>query len=115
MTQARQVRRSRTCVQLLEQAVVTLLALAPGDFTVWIIQVAKDNRLGGAGLLASGYDLAIPQRAVLFFCFDLGRVDPLDAVAALFHDAAAAHADVGIANSVKTLRVPVRIQIKIKA
>ncbi len=46
--------------------------------------------------------------AIFFLGLDLRLLDALHAVGALFHDAAAAHGHVRIADPVKALRVPIR-------
>ena len=57
----RQIRRPRPRVQLGQQRVVALLGLQLRDAAVRIVQVAEDDRLGRAGLLAGGLDLAVAR------------------------------------------------------
>src|SRR5439155_8937940 len=51
---------------------------------------------GGAGLLAGGGDVPVPERPVLQARGVLGAADPLHAEGALLHHAARPHRDVGI-------------------
>ena len=60
----------------------------------------------------------ISPSAIAASCFsdvDFRRVDALHAVRALFHDAAAAHGDVGIASELQAGRVPVLIEQEVEA
>ena len=59
----REIRRPRPRVQLAEQRVVALLGLQLRDAARRIVQVAEDDRVGRAGLLARGLDLAVADRA----------------------------------------------------
>ncbi len=76
--------------------VVALVGLELGNAAVGIVDVAEDDRLGGAGRLAGGLDVAVAHLAVFLLGVDLGVVDALHAVGALLHDAAAADRDVGL-------------------
>src|SRR5262249_48122178 len=96
--QRRQVSRSGSGVQVREQRVVERLGASPRDFALGIIEIAEDNRAGGTGRLARGYNVAVAQRSIFAPRLDLPGADALDAVGALFHHAAAANRDVGIAH-----------------
>src|SRR5262245_13200968 len=106
----RQIRRPRPRVELAEQRVVALLALELRDAALGIVDVAEHDRVGRTRLLTRGLDLAVPDLAILFFRFDLRGVDPLHAVGALLHDAAAAHGDVGVSSELEARCVPVLIE-----
>ena len=114
-TAARYVVRGRV-FELAEQRVVARLGLQLRDAAVRIVQVAEHDRLGRAGLLAGGLDLAVADAAVLASRRrSCARVDALHAVGALLHDAAAAHRDVGIAPQLEARRVPVLIEQEVEA
>src|SRR5262249_13916346 len=82
---------------------------------VGVVDVAENDRLGRAGLLARGL-----QRAIVNFLFgslgiDAALVDALHTVRALLHDAAAAHADVGISHHLVLRSVPVLEEQEVEA
>ena len=82
--------------------------------TVPIVNVAKKDRLRGAGGLTGGDDFAVANLPVFFLRLDLGGVDALHAVGAFFHDAAAAHRDVGISQRLQAWGFKIGILEKIK-
>src|SRR5579872_401757 len=102
-------------IQLLEQAVVAGLGLELRDAALGIVDISEGDRLCGAGLHASRNNLAVSDAAVFLFGLNFCGVDALDAVGAFFHGAAAAHGDVGVAEAVETLRIPIRIQQEVEA
>src|SRR5580700_9120937 len=102
-----QVRGARPRVQLTENRVIALLRLQLGDAAVRVVGVAENDGLGRARRLARGHDFAVGNRAVLLFGLDARVVYTLHAVRALFHDAAAAHSDFGIALQLERRRLPV--------
>src|ERR1043165_3739814 len=76
-----------------------------GPRACFVINIAKDDGIRGTSLLAGGLDLAIPDPALIFFCGNASGVDPLHAVGALFHDAAAAPRNIRIAPQLQAWRV----------
>src|SRR5262245_54502138 len=62
----RKVGRPRPRVQLADERVVARLGLQPRNAAPRIVQVAEDDGVGGAGLLARGLDLAVGDRPVAF-------------------------------------------------
>src|SRR5262249_31591790 len=93
IAQRREVRRARARIQILEQAVVPFLRFELRDLTVGIVEIAKHDGIGWAYLLAGGQDLSVTNVAILAFGVDSRLIDPLHAVGALLHDAAAPNAD----------------------
>src|SRR5215510_14459090 len=91
VTKGRQIRRPRPRIELAEQRVVPLLGFQPGHAALGIVDVAEDDGISRTRLLTRGLDLTVPDLAVLFFRVVLRGVDPLHAVSALLHHAAAAH------------------------
>src|SRR5215204_4733679 len=85
-----EIRGTRPRVELGEERVVAHLGLELRHAARFIVQVAEHDRLRRTGLLAGGLDLAIADAAALLFALDLRLVDPLHAVGALLHHAAAA-------------------------
>src|SRR5579864_8507551 len=102
-------------IQLLKQAIVSRLGLELRHAALGIVDVSERDRLGGAGLHARRDNLAVGDAAIFLFGLDLGGVDALNAVGAFFHHAAAAHGDVGIAQAVETLHIPIRVQQEVEA
>src|SRR5882762_1125120 len=102
-------------VQLLEQAVIQIFLFQLGDGAQWIIDVAENDGFRGAGLLAGGDNFTVTDSAILFFGFDFHGVDSLHAVGTLFHNAAAAHSDVGIAHAEQAGRFPVRVETEVES
>jgi hypothetical protein len=98
----RGVAGARAGVELARQHIIERACLAEGDGVLGIVAVAEDDRLGRAGLLAGGHDLAVAHRAVLALGVDLRDADALDAIGAFsmtpwsrtvtsgFHDSASA-------------------------
>src|SRR6185312_1170001 len=85
------------------------------DAAVRIVDVAEDDRVGRARLLARGLDLPVADSAIVLLRLDLRAVDPLHAVRALLHHAAAADRDVGIARELEARRRPVLIEQEVEA
>ncbi len=69
----------------------------------------------GTDLLASSDDLAIAHEPAFFFGLDFRFLNALHAVGAFLHHSAATHCYVRIADSIETLRIPIRIQIEVEA
>src|SRR5262245_16316847 len=107
VAQRRQVRRPRPRVEAFEQTVVALERLELRHARVRVVQVAEDDGVGRAGRGAGGYDLAVADLPILALGVDARVVDPLHAVRALLHDAAAPDGDVGVAQRLEVRRVPV--------
>src|ERR1700733_12504002 len=70
---SRLIGRARTRVQLLEQSVISLRGLQLGNSAVRVVDIPKDDRFRGAGLLAGGDNFAVAQFPVLLFGLDLCR------------------------------------------
>src|SRR6185295_15064557 len=81
----RQIGGAGPRVELGQQAVVAGLGLQQADPAPLVVDVAEDDGLGGARLLAGGADLAVRDGPVLVLRGDAGLVDPLHAVGALLH------------------------------
>src|SRR3989475_9494130 len=94
-------------VQLREQGVVPRLGLQPRDAALRVVDVAEDDGLAGAGLLARGLDLPVADGPALVARVDAGPADALDAVRALLHHPAAAHRDLRVAHELEGGSVPV--------
>src|SRR5690606_450639 len=90
----REVGRARLGVELGEHAVVQHARLQPRDDRVPVEDVAEGDRLGRAGLLAGGLDLAVTDAPAVELRLQLAGVDALHAVGALLHHAARADGDV---------------------
>ena len=75
------------------------------------------NTIASAGQACWHAVLISPSRTgrSSFSDVDLRRVDPLHAVGALLHHAAAAHGDVGVAPQLQARRVPVLIEQEVEA
>ena len=95
--------------------VVQFLLFHPGHTAVRVVEIAEDDGLGGTRLLARGHNVAIANLPAFPFGIDLRFVDALHAVGALFHHAAAAHADVGVAAQLEAGSLPVLVQQEIEA
>src|SRR6185312_7959173 len=98
---------ARPGVQVRQHAIGALLLLEFGYFAGCVIDVAEDDGVGRAGLLASCHDFAIAYLAVVLVGIDFDFVDALHTVAALLHDAAAANRDVGVAHQLQAWRFKV--------
>src|SRR3954468_20574470 len=93
---ARQIAGARPVAELGEQHVIAAVRLALVDLGFGIADVAERDRLGGAGLLAGGADVAVFERALGHLGVDLRGLDPLHAIGALLHHAARAHGHVRV-------------------
>src|SRR5204862_6822011 len=80
-----------------------------------VVEIAKHDRVRRTRLLARRLNLAVADRPIVLYRFDSRAVDPLHAVRALLHHAAAADADVGIASKLQARRVPVLVEEKIES
>src|SRR5262249_48977962 len=103
----RQVRRARARVELGEQAVISRLAFEIRHATRRVVDVAKDDGFGRAGLLACRFYLAVADLAPFLLGGDLRLLDALHAVGAFLHHAARAHAHVRVALQLQLRRVPI--------
>src|SRR5581483_7092192 len=112
---AGRVRGPRTVVQIGEHLVIALRCLSLRNLRVRIIHVAEHDRIRRASLLAGRDDLSIADGAVFLVGLNLGRLNALHAVAALFHHATRTHRDVRIAHELEALGVVVRIQQEVEA
>src|SRR5262249_24315498 len=71
VSERRQIRGSRPRVQLGQQAVTERLGFPARDLAVRVVHVAKNNRLGRTGGLASREDVAVADGALLDLGLDL--------------------------------------------
>src|SRR5438270_13260051 len=93
---ARQERGTGPRAQLVQQIVAPRIGVQLGHARIRIVERTERDRLRRAPLLARGLELAVPDQALLDARVDALALDALHAVRALFHDAAAAHGDVGV-------------------
>src|SRR5262249_24156619 len=91
-----QIRRARPRAELAEQRVVQRTLLETAYRARRIVEVAEHDRLGGTGRRARGHHLTVADPSALLLGVDARGIDPLHAVRALLHHAAASHGDVGI-------------------
>src|SRR5581483_11500133 len=84
------------------------------DGGIAVIDVAKNNRARGACLLAGGEHFAVAQAAVLALGGDTRLGDALHAEGALFHYAARAHGDLGVAHELELRCGPVLVAQEVK-
>src|SRR5207253_808083 len=105
---------SWTSIQFFQEAVIAILALQSRHTAVRIIQVSEYNRFRGTSLLAGCHNLAVLNRSVFLLGIDLDAINSLYTVTAFLHHAPAAYADVGIADTVQALRIPIGIQEEIE-
>ena len=104
IAESRQVRRSRLRAEFADDAVVARVGLQLGDAAVGVVDVAEDDRLR-SGTPAGRRSASVPSAIVggspafdgVLLGVDPGGVDPLHAVGALLHHAAAADRHVGVA------------------
>src|ERR1043165_10034159 len=82
--------------EILEDAIRALAAHVLRDLAVRIVEIAEHDRVSRADLLARGLDLTVLDRRAGLDRGVLGRGDALDAQAALLHNAARGHRDVGV-------------------
>src|ERR1700722_18472967 len=114
VAQTAQVSGSWPHVQIFQQAVVPSLRLELRHAALGIVDISENDGLGGTSLRAGRGDFAIGDAAVLLLGLDFHRIDALDAVRTLFHHAAAAHRDVGIASSVQAGGAPIGIEQEVE-
>src|SRR5829696_1923031 len=114
VAQRGQVSSARARVEILEQAVVAFQLLQPGDAAFRIVQVAEYDGVGRTRRGARGDDFPVLDPAVVPLGVLPRVVDPLHAVGALLHHAAAAHGDVRIAQRLQTWCFPVLIEQEIE-
>ena len=121
ISQANQVSRARTNAEFRQSAVVAGVVLQLGDAAFFVVDVAEDDRLRRAGLLAGGLQRAVDDRRfdavgdAVLLRVDAGVVDPLDAVGALLHDAAVADGHFGVAHQLQHRSFSILILEEIEA
>src|ERR1700722_3380382 len=93
----------RPRIQIAEHLVAALVCNQFGHFAGLVIDVAEGDGGGRARLLAGGDDFAVGNGAIFLVGLDARRGDALHTEAALLHDAAGTHADVGIAHQGQAL------------
>ena len=98
---AAEISQTWTDIEVIEQRVVLGKSAKFSNFIFFILQIAEDNGIGGAGLLASGLERATGD-------FKIGGIpgtdaganfslfNPLDAEGTFFHDSAHSHGDIRI-------------------
>src|SRR5262245_1073706 len=90
--------------------VAAFLPLQLRHAAVRVVDVAEYDRLGRAGRLAGGLNLAVPHPAVLDFGRDLGAHDALEAERAFLHHAARTDGDFRVARELQAGRVPIPVK-----
>src|SRR5678815_2707282 len=110
-----QIGRARARVQFAEQTIVPRLRFQSRNATPWITDVAEHDRIGRARGLACRNDVAVANPASFLLGRDAGAIDALNAVRALFHDAAAAHGDIGIIQHLESGCLIVGVLKKVEA
>src|SRR5690606_20859639 len=83
VAQPREVAQARPHAELFEELVAAGVALHARDTGVRVREVAEDDRVRRADLLAGGLDLAVADLAAFEAGEALGRADPLHAERAL--------------------------------
>ena len=91
------------------------MRLLLSDPAVRIIDIAEDNRLGRARLLARGLQFAVPYLLLCPFRIYAVLIDALDTISTLLHDAAASHRHVGITHHLVLRRFPILEEQEVKA
>src|SRR5690349_6588997 len=91
------------------------MGLEPGDMAVAVVEISKDNRLCGTGLLAGGPHLAVADLAVLFFGRNSRSADPLYTVGAFLHDTPPANSDFGVVHRLVIGQLVICISQEIEA
>src|SRR5690348_1800530 len=72
-------------IELAEHRVIQRVSFELGDLAVGGVEIAEDNGLGGAGLLAGRAHLARADTTVFLFGVDPGGADTLNAIGAFLH------------------------------
>ena len=101
VTDTTQIGEARAHIEVLKKRVVLGQCAKLGDFGLFILEVTKDNGIGGACLLACGLQAAgrnpdvvgVPR---LYTGIDLGFFNTLDAEGAFFHDSTHPDGDVRV-------------------
>src|SRR5690348_5547863 len=109
-----QIRGAGAGIELGEERVVVRLRGETAHRVGLVVAVAEGDRLGRAGGLAGGDDLARADRPVLGLGVAPGAGDALDAIGAFFHDAAGADRDVRIARCRDNLGAEVGIFLAVR-
>src|ERR1700690_4422246 len=115
-----QIGGARPGIQVGQQPVIEIQRLELRHPAVGIVDVAKDNRIGRAGLLAGRLQGSVFNLELAIFAhrrrFGVNAMlgNALHAIRALFHDAAAAHGDVGIAHQLILRSLPVLEQQEVE-
>src|SRR5471030_2074551 len=99
--------------QIFEDPVEPPVAVQFGYAAPGIFEVAEDDRLRGASLLAGGHDIAVRQFPLTLQRAVLRQLNPLHAQAALLHHAASAHHDVGIQHHPAQRAFHVEVEVRI--
>src|SRR3984957_4035805 len=107
--------RARTRVVAGQHAVSPRLLLKLAHLARPVINIAEDDRIRRAGLLARRHNLAVADLAVFLVRVDLRPVNALHAVAALFHHAAAADSHVRVVHQLQALRLVIGEEQEVEA
>src|SRR5262249_24085326 len=113
--QRRGVARGRPRGEPGQGAGAALLRLGLSDGGPRDREAGAGDRLRRARLLARRHDLAVPDRPRLPLRVVPRAVDPLDAVRALLHDAAAADRDLRVAAELLDLGREVLVEVEVEA
>src|SRR5205814_1684731 len=76
---------------------------------VLVRNVSKCQSVCGTRLLACGHEFAVADQAILFEGGNPRSVDPLNAIRAFLHDAAAAYGDIRVVQEFQRGSIPFRI------
>src|SRR6267142_1914886 len=99
--------------EVFEHLITALTALQLRDTAAGIFQIAEHNGLRGARLLAGGLYVAIGERAHALERLVFRQLNPLDAEAALFHDAPGADENIGVQHHAAQRAFHVEIEFRI--
>src|ERR1700710_494383 len=92
----REIGGARPRPQMPEQRVVALVGFLMIDRRILLVKVAEGDGASWASALAGGLDLVQPDRTVFPFGGPPCAADALNAVGALFHNAACPHCDIRV-------------------
>src|SRR5207245_11235393 len=107
--------RRRPGTEPLQEHVVARLWLEAPDTAPLVVQVAEHDRVRRARLLAGGHHLAVAHAPPGLLGVDPRADDPLHAVGALLHHAAAPHRHLGAVEELEAVDVPARVLEAVEA
>src|SRR4051812_46068942 len=91
-----QICRTWPSIQIRQYGIVACLRFLFRYRRIRICNVAEDNRLGWARLLARRHDFTFTNQTVLLLRRDSRAVDTLDTIRTLFHHTASPNRDIGV-------------------